>query len=212
MACAKQLTDKEGSTATVALLVNDDLYLGYVGDSAAMIVQGPTQAAAVRLCQEVDTVEASHSEVTRIEAAGGVVIRGRVLGELALTRAFGDVKYKAYVPAEPHIVHHKLEEGKDQFVVLATDGLWNVISADEVAKIVIDHREEAEDSIARALYSAATSKNSRDNITIVVINLEKRRQQRQQGNFCPPPAPTSRYAKTGKKTFSFGAEALNLID
>lgn len=56
---------------------------------------------------------------------GGIILRDRVLGELAVTRAFGDNKYKPYVICEPEIVEYKLTS-KDEFLILGTDGFWNV--------------------------------------------------------------------------------------
>ncbi len=203
MAAAKQLYDTEGSTATVVLLVNDDLYLAYVGDSAAMLVRGGDDPV-LKLCAEIDTALGNAKEVERVEHAGGVVIKGRVLGELALTRAFGDSKYKAYVPAEPHVVHQRLEEGTDQFLVLASDGLWNVLDEEEAAEIVQGHAAESEDGIAEALHAAAVNRNCRDNVTIVVVNIEKRRAMSKHGSVCPSAAPTSRYARTGTRGFNFG--------
>jgi len=56
----------------------------------------------------------------------------RVAGELNVTRAFGDKQYKPFIIAEPEILVYDVNQllsefqFRDVFLVLATDGLWNV--------------------------------------------------------------------------------------
>lgn len=53
-----------------------------------------------------------------------------------MSRAFGDFVLKDYgIIAIPDVSHHRLTS-KDQFIVLATDGIWDVLSNNEVASIV----------------------------------------------------------------------------
>lgn len=69
-------------------------------------------------------------EMERISAAGGFVEFGRVNGNLALSRAFGDFDFKRnsniiaekqIVTADPDIIDRQLTE-EDEFIVLACDG------------------------------------------------------------------------------------------
>ena len=62
----------------------------------------------------------------------------RVLGILAVSRSFGDHLYKRYVPSDPYINSVELTE-ESEFVVIACDGVFDVLEDDEVCKIV---REE----------------------------------------------------------------------
>ena len=69
------------------------------------------------------------SERRRIEGEGGVVIWAgtwRVGGVLAVSRAFGDRPLKRYVVALPDVKHQALAAG-DETIVLASDGLWDVL-------------------------------------------------------------------------------------
>ena len=77
---------------------------------------------------------------TRIAAAGGWVKFNRVNGSLALSRALGDFEYKrnASLPAErqmvtalPDVVERELTDDVE-FVVLACDGIWDVLSSQQV--------------------------------------------------------------------------------
>jgi pyruvate dehydrogenase phosphatase len=90
-----------------------------------------------------------------------VIRNGRVLGNLEPTRAFGDAFYKwsretqerikrhffgktphqflqtpPYVTAEPVVTSTHIEPGKGDFVVLATDGLWEMLTNEEVIGLV----------------------------------------------------------------------------
>lgn len=57
----------------------------------------------------------------------------RVNGILATSRTIGDgsMKVKAYITAEPEITHRDIQPG-DEYVILATDGLWDVLSNQQV--------------------------------------------------------------------------------
>lgn len=78
----------------------------------------------------VDHKPNSREERTRIEDAGGVVVWAgtwRVGGVLAVSRAFGDRPLKRYVIPTPDIREEGLTEA-DECLILASDGLWDVIS------------------------------------------------------------------------------------
>lgn len=167
----------EGSTATVILLLNDELYVAYIGDSAAVLVESDNKTF-VDLCPELDVAGSNPQEVERIRKLDGVVLMVgetmRVQGELALTRSLGVLKYKPYVTANPHIKRYSLKEQQNSFLVVATDGLWKALDGAAVAKIVSENTKLDEAEIAKKLHDEAIKRNSTDNITIVVVNIEKR--------------------------------------
>ena len=83
-------------------------------------------------------------EKARVEAAGGCVLRNRVCGRLALSRALGDYELKTpldiplserMVIATPDITEHTITEDTE-FVVLACDGIWDVMTSAEVVHYV----------------------------------------------------------------------------
>jgi len=70
-----------------------------------------------------------------------------------VTRAFGDAylkraansyapydKYTPYITVEPEIHYHELQES-DLFMVIASDGLWEILSNEEVAEFVLAYRQ-----------------------------------------------------------------------
>uniref|UniRef100_M4ENT5 PPM-type phosphatase domain-containing protein n=1 Tax=Brassica campestris TaxID=3711 RepID=M4ENT5_BRACM len=74
----------------------------------------------------------------KIQEAGGRVIYWdgrRVLGVLATSRAIGDNYLKPYVSSEPEVtVTERIEE--DEFMILASDGLWDVVTNDAACATV----------------------------------------------------------------------------
>ncbi|OBZ86103.1 Protein phosphatase 2C 2 [Choanephora cucurbitarum] len=135
--------EASGSTAIVALLTKDNtLYVSNAGDSRAVI---STHGLAVALSQ--DHKPSHPKETERIQNAGGHVEFGRVNGNLALSRALGDFEFKCMpdlppekqaVTAEPDITVHTLSE-KDEFMVLACDGIWDCLTNQEVVNFVRKH-------------------------------------------------------------------------
>jgi len=116
--------------------------------------------------------------VQRISDAGGEIAYGRVSGELAVTRAFGDINFKHphnkgkadFVSVQPHIRVIDLQP-HDEFLILASDGLWDVLThkeaTDMIAKCANDSRQACEDLVDEAL-----RKNSFDNITVVFLSFK----------------------------------------
>eukprot|EP00826_Nyctotherus_ovalis_P018209 TRINITY_DN1542_c0_g2_i8.p1 TRINITY_DN1542_c0_g2~~TRINITY_DN1542_c0_g2_i8.p1 ORF type:complete len:379 (+),score=74.60 TRINITY_DN1542_c0_g2_i8:118-1254(+) len=204
MAVNKLITESEGSTAIITLLLNHELHLAYIGDSEAVLIKKET-AQIVELCPELDLAGKNIQEADRVRNAGGIILNvgqtERVQGELEVTRSFGATKYKPYIVAQPHLASFNIEEG--DFLVMASDGLWKVLTKGEVLTLVIQYKNMPENEIAEKLYEEATKKDATDNITIVVVNLDKRRKLKREEAMGGPPAPTSRYAKQNNKAFVF---------
>jgi protein phosphatase 1L len=155
-----------GSTASTAVLVGERLLVANVGDSRAVICRDGT---AVPLSS--DHKPNRTDERQRIEDAGGVVMwvgTWRVGGVLAVSRAFGDRLLKRYVVAEPEIQEDTIKEGVD-FLVLASDGLWDVVTNDEAVSMVgpVPDPENA----AKMLTDEAYRRGSADNITCVIVRF-----------------------------------------
>ena len=130
-------------------------------------------------------------ERARIEAAGGTVLWAgtwRVGGVLAVSRAFGDsaLKLTSGVVADPDVREEKLtpppppppspsrSRGASApfapLLILATDGVWDALTADEAAAVALAHACDLE-AAAKALTSEAWERGSADNATAVVVRL-----------------------------------------
>ncbi|CAN6247721.1 unnamed protein product [Urochloa humidicola] len=114
-----------GSTAVVALLARGRVVVANCGDSRAVLCRGPAGAPPVPL--SLDHKPNRPDEVARIRAAGGQLMYNRVRGVLAMTRALGDRKLRPEVIAEPEI-NITQRTVDDQCLILASDGMWDVIS------------------------------------------------------------------------------------
>lgn len=157
--------------ATTALLLGTDLYVANAGDSRTILCRSPPGAC---IPLSVDHKPSVPAEAARIKERGGKVMTppgsscARVNGQLATSRGFGDRGFAKYITAEPDVRCHKVEAG-DDFLVLATDGLWDVLSNEQAAAIV--RSCETATGAARALTAEALRLGSLDNITALVVDL-----------------------------------------
>lgn len=176
---------EDGTTAIVVMVRGDDMWIANVGDSRAILVQRQEEAeqrpVTARAAKSIRAIALSEDhkpnrpdERKRVQRAGGFVLHNgvwRVQGVLAVSRALGDRVYKDYVIAVPDIVHRK-RDGRDHCIVMASDGVWDVMSNDEVASLVKDASDPSE--AARIVSNEAFLQGSRDNICSLVINLQSR--------------------------------------
>lgn len=124
--------DKSGSTAVVLFVTPTHLYFGNCGDSRGVLSRNKEAVFCT-----IDHKPGNPEERSRIEKAGGSVMIQRVNGSLAVSRALGDFEYKLdpdiplteqLVSPEPEISSLIRDIKNDEFVVLACDGVWDVMS------------------------------------------------------------------------------------
>jgi len=135
--------DNVGCTAICVLVRKDDVLCGNAGDSRAVMCRAGKQVEL-----SFDHKPASDIEKTRIEAAGGYLEDtpggARVNGNLNLSRAIGDLEYKKSkdLPPEKQIICStpdflvKELTPEDEFIILACDGIWDVMSNQDACDFV----------------------------------------------------------------------------
>ena len=137
--------DHSGTTAIVVMISPTHIIWANCGDSRSIFCSDNGLKFAT-----VDHKPSTDSEKTRIEKAGGTVMMQRVNGTLAVSRALGDFDYKRdsrlkpveqLVSPEPDMVVLERDQDKDEFLVLACDGIYDVMSNDDVLNYV-RHRLE----------------------------------------------------------------------
>ncbi|CAG2173503.1 unnamed protein product [Oppiella nova] len=139
-----------GCTALVVLISNDNdvIYVANIGDSRCLISKSRKTSSL-----STDHKPEDRAERKRIERSGGHVIEGRINGGLNLSRAFGDHQYKRNkgAPAEdqmvtawPEIKAKQLKVRKDDFLVIACDGIWNSLPNHKVSQFVAKRIGRAE--------------------------------------------------------------------
>lgn len=86
---------QSGSTAATVILFGRRLFAANVGDSRVVLCRNGGQ------CVELtsDHKPSRPDEAARVRAAGGFILHKRVMGELAITRAFGDKSFKMGIKA-----------------------------------------------------------------------------------------------------------------
>ncbi|CAL9767726.1 unnamed protein product [Musa acuminata subsp. burmannicoides] len=170
-----------GSTAVVAVVAEKWIVVANCGDSRAVLSRG---GVAVPL--SIDHKPDRPDELRRVEALGGRILCWdcpRVLGVLSTSRSFGDYLLKPYVSSDPELTVTGRTE-KDEFLILASDGLWDVISSEMACRVIGKCLEvlasdgypcgvanSAAKEAAAVLVRLAISRGSVDNISVVVVKL-----------------------------------------
>ena len=134
-----------GSTAVVCLIIGQQLICINLGDARAVMSRN-----GKALDLSVDYKASRKDEQERIKSQGGFIVFGRVLGRLAVTRAFGDFECKQisilneetqkreiknFVLNEPEIRVTTINKITDDFIILASDGLYDRFSSQECVSI-----------------------------------------------------------------------------
>lgn len=137
---------RQGSTAVAVCLLDDRLLAINIGDSRAVLSRDGQALDLTR-----DHKPHCPIEQARVTALGGAVVWSgwvdssgapvpdmgcyRVNGVLAVARAVGDKDQKPYVSGEAEVTAFARTPA-DQFVVLASDGLWDVMESQEAVEFV----------------------------------------------------------------------------
>ncbi|KAJ6235001.1 s-cell enriched with leucine-rich repeat-containing protein slra-related [Anaeramoeba flamelloides] len=163
--------DDSGSTACIGLIIKNTLYTVNLGDSRSVLVKRDGETIPVTK----DHKPTDRSEHDRVCELGGTISEtGRINGGIAVSRSFGDVMYQPYVSCEPTIKRYSLSEKNDKFLVVCCDGVYDVLSNQEVGDIVYKNYLNGNknlNNIAAQIRNASYSSGSFDNISVVVIDL-----------------------------------------
>lgn len=162
-----------GATAVTAFLRRSSsgariLTVANCGDARAVLSRG---GRAMRLSNDHRPIG---PERTRVEAAGGFVCSGRVNGVINVARAFGDHCMKSLVVSTPDVVEMRLGP-MDDFIVLACDGLYDVMddtTVIQVAQHAFDRGLSAKE-VANVLVKEAIDRRSTDNVSVMVVQLHE---------------------------------------
>ena len=182
----ENFTNDVGSTATLIfiyynnlnenILNNNDngnknvertLICANIGDSNGYLItkSNISQITKPHKCEDT-------SEVQRIKGTGGIVFQGRIFGKLILTRTLGDKEKKKYgVIPVPDFYTKKIEKD-DLFVIIASDGIWDVINEEELYKMG-NEKELSSEIFSKKIMDLAKERDTRDNSSCIVIKLNK---------------------------------------
>lgn len=192
--CAEKRLHYASSTGVAIFLRQNLLSVAHVGDSKACIAR----VVGNEMHPEWLTVDHKPNmphELKRIEQCGGSLawlhgnkpyirggdfLRRQAAGEhpkqLNYSRAFGGKDLKMYgLTAEPDISHFELSND-DKLILLASDGLWDVINPRTACEIALRANKEgrsATKDIVQFAINEMPRVGVRDNITVIAIFLHQ---------------------------------------
>ncbi|XP_071721668.1 protein phosphatase 2C 57-like [Rutidosis leptorrhynchoides] len=192
--------EESGATATAIFLGNGMLFVAHIGDSTVVLSKSGKAEVLTDSHRPYGSNKAALQEIRRIREAGGWISNARICGDIAVSRAFGDMRFKTkknemlkkgveegrwtekfisrvqftkdLVVASPDIFEVAL--GADaEFLLLASDGLWDYINSSDSVKFVRNQlRQHGDVQMAcEALARAALDQGSEDNVTIAIADL-----------------------------------------
>lgn len=180
-----------GTTAAVAVVHGRHLTTANIGDSR-VVVGTYRDGCMIPLVLTDDHLPELALERKRIEEAGGRVecwspcgidtgpprvwLKERRIPGLSMSRVIGDSVLRGIVSSQPDLCMHRLVE-EDRFIVVATDGVWSVMTNEEVVQFV-EGRGGSCQIIAEDLVRLAARRwfegggESVDDISVIIIRLD----------------------------------------
>ena len=199
--------DESGTTAVAVLIRGHTMYIANAGDSRAAICNTRGEAKALTVDHKVEGDEQRRIEqLGGVVDYGGVVSPdgsnflkcARSLGDslhdlpwpstdlprpsIRCARSLGDSKYKLgpreqhLICAEPDVFTHTLTD-EDDLVVMASDGVWDVLSDQKACELALRALKENPGKphlAAKAVSLGAYQAESEDNICAAVLLLKRR--------------------------------------
>eukprot|EP00775_Hariotina_reticulata_P013307 gene13307-13436_t len=173
----------KGSTAVVSLVTSHNVHIASCGDSRAVICRSDGVRQPIQ-----DHSPDREDEQARIKQAGGQVLYHngcRVMGALAMSRALGDHALRPYgVIADPDVATYT-RQPEDEFLLLASDGLWGAVTNEDACTIISKTvtelmvlgltRQQVTAVLPRMLAKVAMGRGSNDNITVLMMDLRSSR-------------------------------------
>ena len=207
-------SQQSGTTCGCVVLDSKYIYAGNCGDTRSILSRSHQPAIPL----SIDHKPCDPAEQSRIESAGAtvsvqnipivrngkktVMVQSYVeLGEsgLAVSRALGDFGFKRRegrsedeqaVICRPYVGRWEREDSVDEFILLASDGLWNFVDTERIVEFVRERLNSDDDSerdcedIVNKLTQFALDKKSNDNVTVLLVllphGLRLREQAKQQ--------------------------------
>lgn len=173
-----------GATAVSVLVRGPKIVVANTGDSRAVLSK---RGQARALTQDHKPI--LFEEAKRIIKAGGFVRDNRINGALNVSRTLGDLDFKRntelphteqMVVATPDIEYFTLEEG-DEFLILACDGIWDVLTNQEAVDFVRKRLKAGDGlkSICEQMCDACLATDLKgmcrgaDNMSVIVVLFKK---------------------------------------
>ena len=156
-----------GSTATLIIIDNNIFYCANVGDSQCYYItkEKIIQMTNLHNCK-------NEKEIERVKKNKGLIFQNRVFGSLSLTRSIGDNDFKEFgVSGIPNIKKEILNDNYSQFIILGSDGVWDVINESFLWELQKKNLFLNSKDFCEKIVSCSIQFGSRDNVSCVVIKV-----------------------------------------
>ena len=167
----KKIKSNNGSTGTIILLFRNPLnplqriiICANVGDSKGYIINKNNIQKITK-----DHICSDDSEINRIKSKGGIVFQGRVFGMLMITRSFGDKEFKNYGVLPTPNIFLSLIEDNNLYAVIASDGVWDTITEEDLLKF--SKIKMSSEELSKKIVGTTMERRSRDNASCCVVKL-----------------------------------------
>ena len=143
---------------TLAVVKEDQLTVGHVGDSRLYLLQGG----------QLQKITSDHSPVGEWED-GGQLEEQQAMRHPLRNRVFRDVGSSTHQPSDPDFIEiTKVALQADDVVLLCSDGLSDVLTSAEITGVLEQYSGDANET-ARQLVDAANAQSGADNISVVLL-------------------------------------------
>lgn len=195
----KMLDNDAGTTACCVVVTPEYVVCANAGDSRALLVRSPSQV----LNLSSDHKPMHQKELDRITQAGGYVFGSRLEDDLAVSRGFGDYRFKEdeatlhgkslrtgrtqaemKVSPLPDICTIRRVPSKDICLVVACDGIFDVRTNEELKDDILQLYAEGESNgslIAEELLDMCLRLGSTDNMSLILVDFKTMENQEGPG-------------------------------
>lgn len=161
----------DGSTAACCVFNGKKVISSHIGDSRVLVI---SESGTVKF-KTVDHKAVYRNEFERIRMEGSRIENNRTFGMIALGRSLGDINIPG-ISAEPE-VHQYFVEDDDRWIVIACDGVFDVLSNEYIGQIA--SKANCANELACDIRNIAYANLSTDNITVIAIDIKERKKELQ---------------------------------
>ncbi|OMJ86580.1 hypothetical protein SteCoe_11865 [Stentor coeruleus] len=179
-------TSYSGSTIVCILVYGDQIICANIGDSRAIMASKKKNWSCISLSQ--DHKPENKSEADRITEAGGRIkamygknlriwLPDKDVPGLSMTRSLGDQVCRTIGLISTPEIYTRRMLTFDQFLILASDGIWEFITNQEAVSIVGELRRTGKSEnccemlVKESMKRWKEQSNSIDDITVIVVFL-----------------------------------------
>ena len=159
----RKIQVKDGAALVICTVSSTEIGVAHLGDARALVVK--KDGTIAQLTSDHKATE--RTEFDLVKENGAFLASGRLMGTLAVSRAIGDFAIEG-VMRIPSMNTYSIKEN-DIRLVLACDGIFDVMTNEEVGRIAAENRDVH--FAASYIRSVAFARGSQDNLSVIVVDI-----------------------------------------